>query len=90
MDWWRRPFLTSPWISRGVLPAELREHLDDELVAEYDLGYLFAGEVNGLLRWIVIRSSDVYWGPVIGPLFSDSVLTGWQRYDPTQYVPPIA
>lgn len=73
-----------------MLPVELRDSLPPELVEEYDLGYLFAGEVNGVLSWIVIRLGQVLYGDVVGPLFSESVLAGWQRYDPTQWVPPEA
>lgn len=56
----------------------------------YDLDLLFASEVNGVLTWIVNALGEWWYGPVIGPVFSDSVVSGWQRYDPTQYVPPIA
>lgn len=64
--------------------------LGADLVEELDMGHLFAGEVDGVLRWLVSRYSEWWYGPVVGPLFEQSVLTGWQRYDPTQYVPPIA
>lgn len=73
-----------------MLPDELRDSLAPELVEAYDLGYLFAGEVNGVLSWLVIQLGGVLYGPVIGPAFSDSVLSIWQRYDPTQYIGPIA
>lgn len=56
----------------------------------YDLGTLFASEVNGTLTWIVRALGEWWYGPVIGPLFSSTVESGWARYDPTQYVPPIA
>lgn len=56
----------------------------------YGLGELFAGTEQGVLTWIVRAMSEWWYGPVIGPAFSDSVLSGWQRYDPTQYVAPIA
>lgn len=60
------------------------------MVDYFDLGHLFAGEVNGVLTWITIRLGEIWYGDVVGALFSDAVLAGWQRYDPTQYVPPIA
>lgn len=73
-----------------MLPSDLREQLPDELVEAYDLERLFAGEVNGVLSWVVIQLRQVWYGPLVGPLFSDSVLSTWQRYDPTQYVTPEA
>lgn len=68
----------------------MRDELPDELVDAYDLDKLFAGEVNGVLTWLVIQAGEVWYGPLIGPLFSSSVIQGWQRFDPTQYVAPIA
>lgn len=72
------------------MPVELRDALGEDLVNYYELGGLFAGEVDGTLAWLVARYGEWWYGPVVGPLFTDSVLAGWQRYDPTQYVPPIA
>lgn len=69
---------------------ELEAALGPELVEHLALGDLFAADVNGELRWIVHHLSEWWYGPLIGPLFEESVLSGWQRYDPTQYVPPIA
>lgn len=42
------------------------------------------------LTWMVVTLGDYWFGSVVGPLFSESVLTTWSEIDPTQYVPPIA
>lgn len=64
--------------------------LEPGLRAYLEHGDLFAGELDGVLTWMIAHFGDWYYGPVIGPVFTESVLTGWQRYDPTKYVPPIA
>lgn len=56
----------------------------------YDNGSLFAGDLEGVTTWVVESLGEWWYGPALGPLFSDAVISGWQRYDPTQYVPPIA
>lgn len=42
------------------------------------------------IRWMVTTVGEYWYGPVVGSLFSDAVLTTWTEIDPTQYVPPIA
>lgn len=66
------------------------QQLSDDLRYFYDLDLLFAGNDHGVLTWVVGAASEYYWGPVLGPLFEESVLTTWSEIDPTQYVPPIA
>lgn len=63
--------------------------LGEDLWQYYDLGTLFAGNLNGVLTWSIRHLGEWWFGPVIGPEFADAVLEGWTRYDPTEYVPPM-
>lgn len=78
------------WISRGSLSEEQRAALPWDLQSYYDMGRLLAGNEQGVLTWIVEQLGDLWYGEIVGPLFSESVLAGWARFDPQQYVPPIA
>lgn len=56
--------------------------LPPELVEAWELGDLFSTSLDGTLRWIVRRFGDWYIGPVLGPVFADSVLATWQQFYP--------
>lgn len=75
---------------RGSLSNELLNMLPDDLRYYYNLDLLFASDERGVLTWLVAAMGDWWYGPVIGEAFTQSVLTNWALYDPTQFVPPIA
>lgn len=60
-----------------VLDAAGIELLPDWLVEYYELDLLWAGDFDGAARWIIGRFGDHWFGPLIGPAFTDAVFLQW-------------
>lgn len=64
--------------------------LEPSLRGYLEYGDLFAGDVDGTLVWLLEHLGEWWYGPILGPAFTEAVLWNWEQLDPTRYVAPIA